>query len=64
MHTFNLARNTSSNRPQTLPELRLRGAQLGEGAREVLELVVELLFYLGELGCCEGCEVDFCLLVE
>lgn len=30
----------------------------------MLELVVELFFHLGELGCCEGCEVDFSMLVE
>jgi hypothetical protein len=44
--TFDLGRDTARDRAQTLAELGLCGAQLGEGGREVLELVVELFFYL------------------
>lgn len=44
--TFDLRRHTAGDRAQALAELGLRGAELGEGVREVLELVVELFFYL------------------
>lgn len=57
--TLDLSRNTRRNTPQTLSELRLRGAKLLEGIREVFEFVVELFLYLGELLGGEGCEVDF-----
>ena len=58
-HTINLPSNTCLDTPQTLAELGLRGAQLAEGRCEVLELVVELLFYAVELLRGQGGEVDW-----
>ena len=43
----------------TIPELRLRGAQLLEGSREMLQVLRELVLEVRELRYGHGCEVDF-----
>lgn len=45
--TLDMLANPDTNTPQAFAELVLRGAELLEGGGEVLEFVVELLFYLG-----------------
>lgn len=53
--TFTPLPHPRPNTLQTLPKLRLRAAELGEGRGEVFEFVVELFFDLGELLLGEGC---------
>lgn len=57
--TFNLRTHSIPDTPQTLPELRLRCAQLLKRGRQVLELVVDLFLDLGELRRGEGVQIDY-----
>lgn len=51
--------SSTLNASQTLLELGLGSVELGEGRRQVLELLVQLLLNLGELLGLERVEVDY-----
>ncbi len=58
LRTLILPIHTRLNGLEAFPEFQLCAAQLGEGAVEMLEFVVELFFDLKELWGGEGSEVD------
>lgn len=57
--TFEGGRLAALDTAEAVPELGLRGLQLGEGRGEVLELLVELVLHLGELLHAQGVEVHY-----